>query len=91
MVKSTTVQINIREAIYSRSQTSFMALGKYLNNILLYYYCLIYIVTDFKSIELRLLAHLSQDKALLSVLISNECNDVFKLLASQWYGSLSIT
>lgn len=27
-VKSTTVQINIREAIYSRSQTSFMALGK---------------------------------------------------------------
>lgn len=41
--------------------------------------------TDFKSIELRLVAHFSQDHLLLSILNSNTTPDVFVHLASEWY------
>ena len=45
-----------------------------------------FLCVDFRSIELRLLAHLSGDINLLHVLSSQPLStDVFKLLASNWY------
>ena len=38
---------------------------------------------DFKSIELRLLAHLSEDPVLIDILNSQQSCDVFTLLASR--------
>ncbi len=46
-------------------------------------YCLCYFAADFKSIELRLLAHLSGDPTLTAIL-SQSPGDVFTLLASEW-------
>ena len=40
---------------------------------------------DFRSIELRLLAHLSGDPVLINTLNSRQSSDVFILLASEWY------
>ncbi len=42
-------------------------------------------LADFKSIELRLVAHFSEDKLLLSILNSKKTPDVFVHLASAWY------
>jgi len=44
---------------------------------------------DFKSIELRLLAHLSEDPVLIDILNSQHSCDVFTLLASEWYAECS--
>ncbi|KAI0209399.1 DNA polymerase nu [Lamellibrachia satsuma] len=41
---------------------------------------------DFKQIELRLLAHLSGDSALLRVFNNPNSDDIFKDLTSQWLG-----
>lgn len=40
---------------------------------------------DFKSIELRVLAHLSSDPQLLSAFNSHTSTDIFVTLASEWY------
>ena len=45
---------------------------------------------DFRSIELRLLAHLSDDPVLLNTLNSRQSSDVFILLASEWYIANSV-
>ncbi|XP_064400581.1 DNA polymerase nu-like isoform X2 [Halichondria panicea] len=45
-----------------------------------------FIAADFKSIELRLVAHFSKDDLLLSILNSNATPDVFVHLASEWLG-----
>ena len=44
---------------------------------------------DFKSIELRLLAHLSEDPVLIDILNSQQSCDVFTLLASEWCAECS--
>ena len=41
--------------------------------------------TDFQQIELRLLAHLSQDPCLLRVFHRDDSHDIFIQLTSQWY------
>ena len=41
--------------------------------------------TDFKGIELRLLAHLSEDPVLIEMFCSRGKEDIFTLLASEWY------
>ena len=46
--------------------------------------------TDFQSIELRLLAHMSGDRVLLKVFNNKDCLDVFVELASEWYVCLSV-
>jgi len=40
------------------------------------------VAADYSQLELRVIAHLSADRKLLSVL--NSGGDVFKLIASQW-------
>ncbi|XP_019849759.1 PREDICTED: DNA polymerase nu-like [Amphimedon queenslandica] len=43
-----------------------------------------FITLDFKSIELRLLAHFSKDESLASIIAADASIDVFVSLASQW-------
>lgn len=44
------------------------------------------LVLDFRSIELRLLSHFSNDESLSSIISAATGVDVFVSLASQWYG-----
>lgn len=46
----------------------------------------LYLFSDFKSIELRLLAHLSADPTLVGVVSGGEdtADDVFVVLSSEW-------
>lgn len=44
------------------------------------------LVLDFRSIELRLLSHFSNDESLSSIISVATGVDVFVSLASQWYG-----
>ena len=50
-------------------------------------FIIVFLCIDFKSIELRVLAHLSNDPSLLSALTSSSqsSDDVFVMLASEWY------
>jgi DNA polymerase nu len=45
-----------------------------------------FVAADFKSIELRLLAHLSEDPDLLKVMNDPKASDIFTLLTSEWLG-----
>ncbi|XP_071792633.1 DNA polymerase nu-like isoform X2 [Asterias amurensis] len=45
-----------------------------------------FIAADFQSIELRLLAHLSNDPVLLRAFNKKDCQDIFAELTSQWLG-----
>ena len=81
------VSIDIREAVESRSGYTFIAAGTVCT-------CCVYrhktlkmllaVSTDFRSIELRLVAHFSGDSLLMSVLKSRKTPDVFVHLASEW-------
>ena len=42
------------------------------------------VAADYSQLELRMIAHLSQDTKLISIL--NEGGDVFKTIAAQWKG-----
>ena len=53
-------------------------------NIWWFYHCFTFF-TDFQSIELRLLSHLSEDPSLVQIFNDKQCADVFTTLASQWY------
>ena len=55
-----------------------------------HYLCVLCSPADFRSIELRLLAHLSDDPVLLNTLNSRQSSDVFILLASEWYVANSV-
>jgi DNA polymerase I-like protein with 3'-5' exonuclease and polymerase domains len=45
-----------------------------------------FVAIDFKSIELRLLAHFSHDDLLCGILSHDSSVDVFQMLASEWFG-----
>ena len=40
------------------------------------------LAADYSQLELRMIAHLSQDRKLISIL--NNDGDVFKMIAAQW-------
>ena len=86
------VSISVREAVESRPGFTYLAAGKryYLLQVnhCMYVSCAVAFIMckDFKSIELRFVAHLSQDPRLLALLNTKEnSTDVFTLLASKWY------
>ena len=81
--------VEVRETVVSRDEHSFLATGKNMQ-ISLALYSIVGGLVDFRSIELCLLAHLSEDPALISILTAQSrnaatCSDVFTLLAAQWY------
>ena len=42
-------------------------------------------LSDFQQIELRLLAHLADNKDLIDIFNDPKCHDIFTELTSQWY------
>ena len=81
------VEINVREVVESRKGYTFLAAGISRGSKT----CNIYFSwADFKSIELRVLAHLSGDAQLLSAFSSSQNADIFITLASEWYSIIKI-
>lgn len=51
----------------------------------------LYMSADYKSIELRVLAHLSNDTQLLSAFNNRTSNDIFVSLTSEWSASPTLS
>ena len=85
-----TTSIVPRKAFKSRTGWSFLSSGKIylrLENItqpnIQHFVILLAFVSDFQSVELRLLAHFSEDPLLLRIFNESE-DDIFVQLASIW-------